>query len=478
MQYMESKVIPVILCGGSGTRLWPLSRRDHPKQFLKLLGQHSLLQETVLRLEALKSQHPPLVVCNEAHRFLVHAQLGTLGIQTAQLLLEPEGRNTAPALAVAALHMLPADPTALLLVLPADHYLKDTQQFAAAVNRGLAAARDGAIVVFGVRPTQAHTGYGYIRVAGSVTADSVRKVAEFREKPEMALAERYVASGEYLWNSGMFLLRADVYLAELGRYAPDILKSAEAALALARQDGRFLRLDKKAFRACRSESVDYAVMERTQLARVVELESPWSDLGSFASLLAAGAPAADENLIVGDVHAQDVSGSLVHSSGRLVTAIGLRNHVVVETPDAVFVAPRERAEEVKAMVAALEAEGRREASESQRVYRPWGWYESRANGTRFQVKHIQVDPGASLSLQLHNQRAEHWVVVKGRAEVTRGEETFILTVDQSTYIPVGTKHRITNPGPENLEIIEIQTGDYLGEDDIVRFEDHYGRTDS
>ncbi|MDE2091199.1 MAG: mannose-1-phosphate guanylyltransferase/mannose-6-phosphate isomerase [Gammaproteobacteria bacterium] len=473
---MESKVIPVILCGGSGTRLWPLSRRDYPKQFLKLLGQHSLLQETVLRASALTPQHPPLVVCNNIHRFLVHAQLGTLGIQAAQLLLEPEGRNTAPALAVAALHMSHADPDALLLVLPADHYLKNTQRFAAAVKRGLVPARDGAIVVFGVRPTAAHTGYGYIRVEGATAESDVGKVAEFREKPDAETAARYVASGEYLWNSGMFLLRADVYLAELGRYAPDILKSAEASLAGARQDGQFLRLDAKAFRACRSESVDYAVMEHTKLARVVGLESPWSDLGSFASLLDAGAPATDENLIVGDVRTQDVSGSLVHSSGRLVTAIGLRNHVVVETPDAVFVAPRERADEVKAMVAVLENDGRREATESQRVHRPWGWYESRANGIRFQVKHIQIDPGASLSLQLHNRRSEHWVVVKGSAEVTRDDKTFRLTVDQSTYIPVGTKHRIRNPGPELLEIIEIQTGDYLGEDDIVRFEDNYGRT--
>ena len=304
------------------------------------------------------------------------------------------------------------------------------------------------------------------------------RVLEFREKPDAATAASFLADGNYLWNSGMFLLRADVYLAELGRHAPDILRSAEAAYAGARPDGQFLRLDPAAFRACRSESVDYAVMEHTALAKLVELDAPWSDLGSFASLLAAGAPVAGSNLTAGEVRLEDVSGCYVHSSGRLVAAIGLRNQVVVETPDAVFVAPCERAEEVKDLVAALDREGRRETVMPARVHRPWGWYESIVVGPRFQAKRIQVDPGASLSLQLHNRRAEHWVVVRGNAEITRGEERFRLTEDQSTYISVGTKHRLANPGPEPLEIIEIQTGDYLGEDDIVRFEDIYGRTQS
>ncbi len=470
-------VTPVILSGGSGTRLWPLSRRDHPKQFLRLLGEHSLLQETLLRAGVLASQHAPLVVCNEAHRFLVRAHLAEIGIKDATLLLESAGRNTAPALAVAALHLARAEPAALLLALPADHHLKDTQRFAAAIIRGLAAARDGAIVVFGVRPTEAHTGYGYIHADGAAGADRVRRVREFREKPDAATAARFLVSGEYLWNSGMFLLRADVYLTELGRHAPDILHSAERALAGARTDGPFLRLEPEAFRTCRSESIDYAVMEHTALAQVVELDAPWSDLGSFASLLAAGAPVPGDNLTAGDVRLKDVTGSYVHSSRRLVTAIGLRNHVVVETPDAVFVAPRERSEEVKALVAALDREGRQETATPARVHRPWGWYESVAVGSRFQVKRIQVDPGASLSLQLHHRRAEHWVVVHGTAEITRDEQVSCLTENQSTYIPVDTKHRLTNPGSEPLEIIEIQTGDYLGEDDIVRFDDRYGRTD-
>lgn len=468
-------VIPVILCGGSGTRLWPLSRQQHPKQFLKLLGEHSLFQETVLRARSLEPDGPLLIVGNEGHRFLILDELEELGVKGAELLLEPVGRNTAPALAAAALHAARARPEALLLAMPADQYVEDQERFSAAVRKGTSAARQGAVVVFGVTPTKPHTGYGYIRKGAASEVDGVYKVAQFKEKPDAGTTAGYVSSGEYLWNSGMFLVRADVYLRELRQYAPDIAQAASEALQMAQQDGAFLRLDREAFGRCRGESIDYAVMERTQSGMMVELDTGWSDLGSWSSLQEIRSTQADDNVTLGDVLLADVKGSYVHSSSRLVTAVGLRGQVVVETPDAVFVAPMERAQDVKQLVATLQKQAREEAENHLRVYRPWGWYESIARGEHMQVKRIQVKPGASLSLQLHHRRSEHWVVVHGEAEVTRGEEVFALHEDQSTYIPVNTKHRLRNPGSTPLEIIEVQSGSYVGEDDIVRFEDNYGR---
>ncbi|MGH8283870.1 MAG: mannose-1-phosphate guanylyltransferase/mannose-6-phosphate isomerase [Gammaproteobacteria bacterium] len=468
-------IVPVILCGGSGTRLWPLSRGQHPKQFLKLLSTHSLFQETVLRARALESVDPLMIVGNEAHRFLMLDELTELGVMDATLILEPVGRNTAPALAVAALQATRTQTDALLLALPADHHVENQAQFAEAVRKGMRAAQHGSVVVFGVAPKQPHTGYGYIRKGKSFGEPGVSQVSQFKEKPDAHAAAAYVASGEYLWNSGMFLVRANVYLQELADQAPDIADAARAAIAGAEQDGAFLRLDSRAFTACRSESIDYAVMEHTKSGVVVELDAGWSDLGSWSSLLELGSHGTDANVTRGDVMLTDVSGSFVHSSGRLVAAVGLRDQVVVETPDAVFVAPMRRAQEVKQLVAALQDQGRDEAESHLRVYRPWGWYESLARGEGMQVKRIQVKPGASLSLQLHHRRSEHWVVVRGEAEVTRGEEVFALRPDESTYIPVNTKHRLRNQGDTPLDIIEVQSGAYVGEDDIVRFEDNYGR---
>ena len=470
-----NQIIPVILCGGSGTRLWPLSRGQHPKQFLKLLGERSLFLETVLRARALPGVESLLIVGNEAHRFLILDELAEIGTLAAEILLEPVVRNTAAALAVAAIHARWRADDAMLLALPADHHIADPARFAEAVERGLHAAQHGSLVVFGVTPTQPHTGYGYIRKGKSHGPPGVYQVGQFKEKPDAQTAAAYVTSGEYLWNSGMFLMRANIYLQELADYAPDIARAAAEAAGRLTQDGMFLHINRETFSACRSESIDYAVMEHTKSGVVVELDAGWSDLGSWSSLREVASRGGEDNVTHGDVLLTDVTGSVVHSSGRLVAAVGLRDQVVVETPDAVFVAPMRRAEEVKQLVAALQEHGREEAENHLRVYRPWGWYECLARAERMQVKRIQVKAGASLSLQLHHKRAEHWVVVRGEAEVTRGEEVFMLRVDQSTYIPQETKHRLRNRGTQPLEIIEVQSGSYVGEDDIVRFDDNYGR---
>jgi mannose-1-phosphate guanylyltransferase/mannose-6-phosphate isomerase len=467
-------LIPVLLSGGVGSRLWPVSRELYPKQFLPLLGCDSLLTQTLRRTGVVGGAGAPIVVCNDEHRFLVAEQLRACGVEPAAILLEPVGRNTAPAVAVAALQALTTDAEATLLVLPADHLIRQPQAFAAAVAAGLPAAAEGYLVTFGIVPTAAETGYGYIQ-AGAPWAEGVRALSQFVEKPDLATAQRYLDSGDYLWNSGMFLLRADAYVAELERSAPAILAAVRDALALARRDLDFTRLDAEAFRACPSDSIDYAVMEHTAKGMVVPLACGWSDVGSWSSLWDAESKDTEGNAVNGDVLLHEVGNSYVRSESRLVAAIGVDNLVVVETADAVLVADKSRVQDVKHVVAALKKLARDEAVMHKRVYRPWGSYESLVNSRRFQVKRIVVNPGQQLSLQMHHHRAEHWVVVSGTATVTCDDKECLLSEDQSTYIPLGHRHRLANPGVIPLEIIEVQTGSYLGEDDIVRFEDVYGR---
>ena len=466
---MTLQITPVVLSGGSGTRLWPLSRELYPKQLLKLVGTHTMLQDTVLRLAGLDAA-PPVVVCNESHRFLVAEQLRQLGLKARAIVLEPAGRNTAPAIALAA---YAADPGALLLVLPADHVIRDAPAFQDAIRRALPAAEAGRLVTFGIVPDAPETGYGYIR-RGAADGE-VFRIAQFVEKPDLARAQGFLASGEYYWNSGMFLFKASRYIEELQKYAPDIAAAALAGQQHSQPDLDFTRIDKAAFEACRSESIDYAVMEKTADAVVVPLDAGWSDVGSWAALYDASPADADGNVLLGDVVVEDTEGCLLHAESRLVTAVGLRDHIVVETKDAVLVAPKDRVQDVKKLVARLKAEGRYEHSLHREVFRPWGSYDSIDNGDRFQVKRLTIKPGAVLSLQLHHHRAEHWIVVAGTAQITRGEEVFLLEENQSTYIPLGVKHRIQNPGKIPLHVIEVQSGTYLGEDDIVRFEDQYGR---
>ncbi|MFM7799826.1 MAG: mannose-1-phosphate guanylyltransferase/mannose-6-phosphate isomerase [Planctomycetota bacterium] len=490
-------IIPVILSGGSGTRLWPLSREHFPKQLLPLAGgSETMLQATVVRTGGLPEVGAPVVVCNEAHRFMVAEQLRQAGVEGARIVLEPVGRNTAPAIAVAAHAALAvagaaeagaADADPLLLVLPADHVVRDVAAFQAAVRAALPAAEAGRLATFGVVPEGPETGYGYIRrtaeplaglsgaADGGAGGGAVYPIDRFVEKPDLTTAERFVASGEYYWNSGMFLFGARRYLRELEAQAPDIAAAAAAAFTAARSDLDFVRLDAETFGACRSDSIDYAVMEKTRDAVVVPLAAGWSDVGSWSSLHAAVGSDADGNVLRGDVIAEDTRDSFVFSESRLVATVGLDSHVVVETKDAVLVAPRDRVQDVKALVARIKAAGRSEHSLHREVFRPWGSYDSVENGERYQVKRLSVNPGASMSLQLHHHRAEHWIVVSGTARITRGEEVFLLEENQSTYIPVGAKHRIENPGKIPLHIIEVQSGSYLGEDDIVRFEDRYGR---
>ena len=468
------KLLPVILCGGSGARLWPLSRALYPKQLLPLTSDKSLLQETGARLGALEPKPAaPLVVCNDAHRFLVAGQLEALGLAPT-VVLEPEGRSTAPAAAIAAL-MQPPDARAstLLLILPADHVIRDANALREAVRLAIPAAQQGRLVTFGIVPTAPETGYGYLRAADS--QEPVKPVDKFVEKPDFETARKYVQSGSYYWNSGMFLFSASAYLEEFAAHAPDMLKACEQALAGCAREDRLARLNADAFCACRADSIDYAVMEKTDRASVVPLDAGWSDVGSWAALRDVNEQDADGNTLVGDVVTLDCHGSYLRSESRLVTAVGLDDCVVVETKDAILVAPADRAQDVKKLVDELEAAGREETRLGREVFRPWGSYDSLENASGFQVKRLTVLPGAILSLQLHHQRAEHWVVVAGKARITRDDEVFDLNVNEHTFIPVGAKHRIENPGTEVLHIIEVQVGDYLGEDDIVRFEDKYGR---
>lgn len=466
---------PVILSGGVGSRLWPLSRESYPKQLLALVGNQTLLQNTMIRLEGLPEQSAPLMVCNERHRFLVAEQLRNIDVSPAHIILEPEGRNTAPAVAVAALTAIANDPDAVLLVLPADHIIANVAAFRETVIAGVSLAQANNLVTFGIVPNCPETGYGYINAIDSIEDTIALSVKRFVEKPDLETAQQYINSGEYYWNSGMFLFKASQYLKELEAFAPDILKFSRQAIDNAHEDKKFLRLDPAAFKACPSDSIDYAVMENTQVAVVIPLDAAWNDIGAWSSLWEVSEQDNEGNVTLGDVLTENVRDSYLRAEHRLLTAIGVENMMIVETADAVLVAHKDHVQDVKQIVSRLKASSRSEAELHRKVFRPWGSYESIDAQERFQVKRITVNPGSSLSLQMHYHRSEHWVVVKGTARITRGEESSILTENQSTYIPLGVKHRLENPGKVPLEIIEVQSGSYLGEDDIVRFDDVYGR---
>ncbi|WP_047217143.1 MULTISPECIES: mannose-1-phosphate guanylyltransferase/mannose-6-phosphate isomerase [Delftia] len=483
-------LLPVILCGGSGTRLWPLSRETYPKQFLALPGKHSMLQETALRLHVSASRcelpkvMPPMLICNVEHRFLAASQLLEAGIPDACILLEPSGRNTAPALTLAALQAVSSGEDPVLLAMPADHVMADVQAFALAVEQAFPIAEQGGMVTFGVVPDRPETGYGYIRRGEPWQGEAgAFRIAGFVEKPDRSQALRYLAAGDHLWNSGLFMMRASVWLHLLAQCRADMLAACQVSMKEARHDLDFIRPGVGSFEACPSDSIDYAVMEHLPGhpewgvgGCVVPLRSGWSDLGTWDALWDLQERDAQGNALMGEVLTHDCADSLFVSSSRLVAGVGLEQIVVVETPDAVLIADKRRAQEVKQIVAKLRDSGHELVQAHRKVYRPWGWYDCLDAGERFQVKRIVVKPGASLSLQMHRHRAEHWVIVQGTAQVTNGDDTYLLGPDQSTYIPVGNVHRLTNPGEYPLEIIEVQSGDYLGEDDVVRLDDIYGRS--
>jgi len=466
-------VVPVILSGGAGTRLWPLSREMYPKQLLALTGKQTMLQDTAARLATIADVIPPIVVCNEAHRFTVAEQMRASGVPASAILLEPAARNTAPAVALAALKALDINADATLIVAPADHVIRDVRKFSQAADVAVSLAQEDKLITFGIVAHAPETGYGYIR-RGAGTGPAY-PVAQFIEKPPLDLAVQFVATGDYYWNSGMFVFKAGRYLSELRNFAPDILEACTASYQAAKADLDFVRIDKAEFIKCRNESIDYAVMEKTQDALVLPIDVGWSDVGSWSSLFDA-LPADEEgNVLQGDVLTHDTHDCYVHSTSRLVAAVGMEDHIIVETKDAILVAPKDRVQDVKDLVAKIKKSGRSESALHREVFRPWGSYDSIDSGDRFQVKRLSVKPGGVLSLQMHHHRAEHWIVVQGTARITRNDETFLLAENESTYIPVGATHRIENPGKVPLHIIEVQSGSYLGEDDIVRFEDNYGR---
>jgi len=465
----------IILAGGSGTRLWPLSRRDYPKQFLTPLGDNSLFQETVTRLQGLDEIHDPLIICNENHRFLVAEQLRQIERSAESILLEPVGRNTAPAIACAALLAREISPDATLLVMPSDHVIQQADTFRENVMIGQAEANDGKLVTFGIVANKPETGYGYIKKAQGTHHKESFMVEAFVEKPDQPTAQRYIDSGDYYWNAGIFMFRADSYLQELEQFEPEMLACTTEAYSKRQDDMDFSRLDKETFSNCPAQSIDYAIMEKTDRAVVVPLDAGWSDVGSWSALSDISECDDDQNIKQGDVFTHEVNDCYLQSNHRMLAAIGLDNTIVIETADAVLVADKNRAQDVKHIVEQLMAADRCEHEHHVCVYRPWGSFETIDEGPGFKVKRIVVKPGGQLSLQKHHQRAEHWVVVKGTAQVTRGEDELTLDHDQSIYIPLETKHRLKNTTDEPLEIIEVQTGEYLGEDDIVRFEDVYGR---
>jgi len=470
---MAKSIVPVILCGGAGSRLWPVSRQLLPKQFLPLVTGRTLLQDTALRAKDASGNTQPIVICNEAHRFLVQDQLAEIGV-AARVVLEPAGRSTAAAVAIAALACEEEDP--VLLVLASDHAIRGAEAFNGAVRRAAEVASAGMLATFGIPATRPDSGFGYIERGDALKEGAgAYKVARFVEKPPEAEARRLIATGRAYWNSGMFAFGAKRLLEELGRYRPDILEAARKAFASATDDLGFLRLGKEAFLACPAEAIDRAVMERTSHAAVIPADFEWSDVGSWDALWELAQKDADGNASRGDVRLQETKDSLVFGGGRLVATLGVEDLIIVDTDDAVLVADRSRSQDVREVVEDLKRANRSEHLSHTRVYRPWGYYEQVDAGERFQVKRLMVKPGAALSLQLHRKRAEHWVVVSGRARVTRGEDTLYLEENQSTYIPVGTKHRLENAGEKPLLIIEVQSGGYLGEDDIERFDDRYGR---
>jgi mannose-1-phosphate guanylyltransferase/mannose-6-phosphate isomerase len=476
-------LVPVVLSGGSGTRLWPLSREKYPKQLLPLIGDDSLLQATVRRMEGMVGVQlgAPLVVCNEEYRFIIAEQLRLMETK-GSIVLEPVGRNTAPALTLAALTAVGSGSDPILLVMPADHVISDITTFQAAVRQGMTLAEEGAIVTFGITPDSPETGYGYIQAGDPIGAEGARNIARFVEKPDLATAQTYLDEGSYFWNSGLFMMRASAWLSAIGSCRPDILSACRAAWDTGSIDGDFFRVNRDAFMMCPSDSIDYAVMERITandrtLPRgvFIPLSAGWSDVGAWDSLWQVLPKDHEGNVTRGDVLLHECRNTLVMAEHRLVACVGINNMVVVETPDAVLVAHMDTTQHVKKIVDSLKREGRSEGELHRKVFRPWGWYDGVDAGERFQVKRIVVKPGAALSLQMHHHRAEHWIVVRGTAQVTRGDTSYLVSENESTFIPLGTRHRLENPGCVPLEMIEVQSGSYLGEDDIVRFEDVYGR---
>lgn len=469
------KLYPVLLSGGSGTRLWPISRESQPKQFLPLVGAGSLLQETVRRVTG-PSFQAPLVVCNHEHRFVIAQQVQAIGVKPHDIILEPCARNTAAAIAAAGLRIAAEDPDGIMLVLPSDHVITDVEAFRSALAEALGAAKDGFLVTFGIEPTRPEEGYGYIRIGESLPGHGgVRRVAAFVEKPSRARAEEIVAGGDHLWNSGMFVFPVRVLLPELGRHAPEVIEAARRALEAATVDLDFCRLDPQAFGRAPNTSIDYALMERTERAAVVGVSMGWTDVGSWSALWGIAEKDRTGNCLIGDVVAEDVANCYVRSEGILTAVVGLDDVVVIVTDDAILVASKDKVDRIKNVVARLKEAGRPEAVAHRKVFRPWGFYQGLHDGERFQVKRLTVNPGAQLSLQKHYHRAEHWVVVNGTALVTRDGEKVLLRENESIYIPLGAVHRLENPGKVPLNLIEVQSGAYLGEDDIVRIEDSYGR---